>query len=95
MIKLDSNKLGGVTEVTGNPVDVSMFFVVWQQAIWPEFFRHKAETTKDDLVRQMRDVNQSIKDGKSVYLASGQEPFTNATTNAVEFCRQFMEIEWV
>ena len=88
MIRAIKTHDGKVGEVSGNPVEVVMFFNFWQFKLWPNWIEQAKLGNENDIMhRQVSGMLDSVKDGHSLKLHDQGENFEQAFEFAVEKCK--------
>ena len=83
-IKICDGKVG---DVSGNPVEVMMFFSFWQFMLWPNWMEAKLGDENEGIHKQVSGVIDSLKDGHSLKLHDQGAYFEKAFDFAIEKCR--------
>lgn len=84
-IRINDGKVG---EVTGNSVEVIMFFNFWQFRLWTTWMEQaKLGDPREGIHKQVSRVIADVKDGKPLLLCDHSEFFEKAFDFAVEKCK--------
>jgi hypothetical protein len=75
--------------LSGDAVEMAIFYCQWQTVLWPDWMAH---TTIDE---QHKKVIDTIKSGESVWLANINDTFKTAALTAVQRCENLgIDVRW-
>lgn len=85
MITVAKSCDGTTATVTGDKVEMMMFFCIWQSHMWPDWIH--ASTKHAEALRQHKFVVQSIRDDGEIRLHDARRDFEDACAFAIGRCR--------
>lgn len=91
MIKIAPMGEGGrALTVSGDPVQLMLFYCIWQSKLWPGWEKHEGlGDPRDGLNAQLRQVVDSISAGRGLAISTVGPEFVDAVNFAVERLRGF------
>lgn len=88
MIRAIKTHDGKVGEVSGNPIEVIMFFNFWQFKLWPNWMSEAKLGSENDVMhRQVSWILDAVKDGRPLIMNDAGKEFEQAFDFAVGKCR--------
>ncbi len=83
-------------DLSGCPIEITMFYMIWQREVWPRFGLKSFKEVKDNVktfIRQLRTADQVMPKGH-VYINVSTKEFIAAAHRATSMCNNLgIEVE--